>query len=116
MTTDHLSATFAALADPTRRAILARLARGPATVKELSAPFAMSGPAVSKHLRVLERAGLITRGREAQRRPCTLAPAPLQEVAAWTDLFRRFWDKSFERLDEYLQRLKEKETDHGHGK
>jgi DNA-binding transcriptional ArsR family regulator len=106
---DHLSATLSALADPTRRAILDRLAVGDATVKELSAPFAMSGPAVSKHLRVLERAGLITRGREAQWRPCRLEAAPLKEVAAWAETYRRFWDESFERLDEYLQQLQERE-------
>ena len=116
MKTDPLGATFAALADPTRRAILARLAVGTATVKELSAPFAMSGPAVTKHLRVLERAGLITRGREAQRRPCRLAAAPLKEVAEWAENYRRFWEASYERLDEYLERLKEKERNRGHGK
>jgi DNA-binding transcriptional ArsR family regulator len=114
MTTDPLSTTFAALADPTRRAILARLADGEATVKELSAPFAMSGPAVSKHLRVLERAGLIARGRDAQWRPCRLEAAPLKEVAEWTDAYRRFWDASFERLDTYLQHMKEKESRHEH--
>ncbi|MGO9918570.1 MAG: ArsR/SmtB family transcription factor [Isosphaeraceae bacterium] len=113
---DSLSTTFAALADPTRRAILARLTAGPATVKELTAPFAMSGPAVSKHLRVLERAGLIARGREAQWRPCRLEAAPLKEVAEWAENYRRFWDANFERLDEYLQYLKEKETDHGQSK
>src|SRR4051812_5395320 len=115
MAVDSLSTTFAALADPTRRAILARLAAGPATVKELSSPFAMSGPAVSKHLRVLERAGLIARGREAQWRPCRLEAAPLKEVAEWAENYRRFWDVSFERLDEYLQHLKEKERDLDHG-
>jgi len=109
MAADPLSTTFAALADPTRRAILARLSAGPATVKELTAPFAMSGPAVSKHLRVLERAGLIARGREAQWRPCRLEAGPLKEVAEWAETYRRFWDKSFERLDEYLQHMKEKE-------
>jgi DNA-binding transcriptional ArsR family regulator len=113
---DPLSTTFAALADPTRRAILARLAAGPATVKELSAPFAMSGPAVSKHLRVLERAGLIARGREAQWRPCRLEAAPLKAVTEWAENYRRFWDASFERLDEYLETMKEKERNHGHGK
>src|SRR5438045_520306 len=112
MDSDPLSTTFAALADPTRRAILARLAAGPATVKELSAPFAMSGPAVSKHLRVLERAGLIARGREAQRRPCRLQAAPLKEVTEWAEVYRRFWDASFERLDDYLQYLKDKERNH----
>ncbi|SRR5208337_2836916 len=116
MAVDSLSTTFAALADPTRRAILARLTAGPATVKELTAPFAMSGPAVSKHLRVLERAGLIARGREAQWRPCRLEAAPLKEVAEWAENYRRFWDANFERLDEYLQYLKEKETDHGQSK
>jgi DNA-binding transcriptional ArsR family regulator len=116
MATDTLSITFAALADPTRRAILDRLATGPATVKELTAPFAMSGPAVSKHLRVLQRAGLITQGREAQWRPCKLEATPIKEVAAWAEGYRRFWDESFERLDDYLQRLKEKEKTHGPGK
>ncbi len=105
--------TFAALADPTRRAILARLAEGAATVKELSAPFAMSGPAVSKHLRVLERAGLITRGRAAQWRPCRLEAGPLKEVAEWAGDYRRFWEASYERLDEYLQHLQGKETNDG---
>lgn len=111
---DSLSVTFHALADPTRRAILARLASGAATVKELSAPFEMSGPAVSKHLRVLERAGLIQRGREAQWRPRTLAAEPLREVAEWAEEFRRFWDASYARLDTYLQRLKEQERTDGH--
>jgi DNA-binding transcriptional ArsR family regulator len=115
MTTDSLSTTFAALADPTRRAILARLASGPATVKELSAPFAMSGPAISKHLRVLERAGLIARGREAQWRPCRLEAAPLKEVSEWAESYRHFWDESYGRLDEYLQHLKEQEKHHDHG-
>jgi len=116
MATDPLSITFAALADPTRRAILARLAAGPATVTELAAPFAMSGPAISKHLKVLERAGLIVRGREAQRRPRRLEATPLKEVAAWAEGYRRFWDASYERLDEYLQHLKEQETEDGHDK
>ena len=106
---DSLSSTFFALADPTRRAILSRLARGSATVKELSAPFHMSGPAVSKHLRVLEKAGLIQRGREAQWRPRTLDAAPLKEVAEWAGEFRRFWDASHARLDAYLQQLKQEE-------
>ena len=114
MTADPLSTTFAALADPTRRAILARLTAGAATVKELASPFAMSGPAVSKHLRVLERAGLIARGREAQWRPCRLEAAPLREVAEWAEDYRRFWDESYERLDEYLQNLKEREKKNGH--
>src|SRR6266516_6825295 len=113
---DRLSTTFAALADPTRRAILARLVDGPATVKELSAPFAMSGPAVSKHLRVLERAGLIARGRDAQWRPCRLEAAPLKEVAEWAENYRRFWDASYERLDEFLQHLKDEERKHGNSK
>lgn len=117
MTTDTLSNTFAALADPTRRAILARLAAGPATVNELSEPFSMSGPAVSKHLRVLERAGLIARGREAQWRPCQLEAGPLREVAEWAENYRRFWEASFDRLDEYLQHLKKtKERNHGDSK
>ena len=116
MATDPLSTTFAALADPTRRAILARLATGPATVKELSEPFTMSGPAVSKHLRVLERAGLITRGRDAQWRPCRLEAAPLKEVAEWADNYRRFWDASYKRLDKYLQQMKQKESNHGDDK
>jgi DNA-binding transcriptional ArsR family regulator len=115
MATDSLSITFGALADPTRRAILARLAAGRATVKELSAPFAISGPAVSKHLRVLERAGLIARGRDAQWRPCRLEAAPLKEVAEWAENYRRFWDESYERLDEYLETLKEKERTDSHG-
>jgi len=102
---DSLSTTFAALADPTRRSILARLTRGPATVTELAAPFAISGPAVSKHLRVLERARLIARGREAQWRPCRLEAGPLREVAEWTAGYRRFWEKSFDRLDAYLGEL-----------
>ncbi|MGI5242833.1 ArsR/SmtB family transcription factor [Dactylosporangium sp. CA-139066] len=103
MTEDRLSVVFAALADPTRRAILARLGEGEATVKELSAPFAMSGPAISKHLRVLEQAGLISRGREAQWRPCRLEAAPLREVAAFAERYRQFWDASYARLDAYLQ-------------
>jgi DNA-binding transcriptional ArsR family regulator len=109
---DPLSSTFAALADPTRRAILARLAGGPATVKELSAPFAMSGPAVSKHLRVLERAGLIARGREAQWRPCRLEATPLRQVAEFAESYRRFWETSHDRLDNYLQELKAREAEH----
>lgn len=112
MADDPLSITFAALADPTRRAILARLAEGAATVKELSEPFEMSGPAVSKHLRVLERAGLITRGRDAQWRPCMLDATPLREVTLWADGFRRFWDDSYRRLDAYLDRMKEQGNGH----
>jgi DNA-binding transcriptional ArsR family regulator len=103
---DRLSETFGALADPTRRAILARLASGEASVTELASPFAMSMPAISKHLKVLERAGLIARGREAQWRPCRLRAAPLQDVAGWVDHYRRFWEESFDRLDDYLQELK----------
>lgn len=109
MAADTLSITFSALADPTRRAILARLAEGAATVKELSAPFAISGPAVSKHLRVLERAGLIARGRNAQWRPCRLEAAPLEEVAEWAEGYRRFWEESYDRLDEYLKYLQREE-------
>ncbi len=102
---DHLSTTFAALADPTRRAILARLASGEASVKDLSAPFAMSQPAISKHLRVLERAGLIEQARQAQWRPRRLRAGPLREVAEWVDQYRRHWEASFERLDEYLREI-----------
>ena len=112
-TDDPLSTTFFALADPTRRAILLRLSRGPATVKDLSTPFEMSGPAVSKHLRVLERAGLIQRGREAQYRPRTLDASPIREVAEWAGEFRRFWDASYARLDNYLELLKQEEKKHG---
>ena len=109
LASDSLSVTFSALADPTRRAILLRLTDGAATVKDLAEPFEMSGPAVSKHLRVLERAGLIQRGREAQWRPRTLDAAPLKEVAEFAGEFRRFWDASYARLDEYLQQLKRQE-------
>lgn len=105
----QLTATFAALADPTRRAILARLTRGEASVTELAEPFEMSLPAISKHLKVLESAGLIVRGREAQWRPCRLDPAPLREVAAWIEHYRRFWEESFDRLDDYLREMKTKE-------
>ncbi len=105
MATDHLSLTFAALADPTRRAILARLAQGEATVNELAEPFALSLPTVSKHLKVLQQAGLISQGRRAQWRPCRLEAAPLQDVATWAEGYRRFWDENFDRLDEYLQEL-----------
>ena len=104
MNEDHLSATFAALADPTRRAILARLATGEATVSALAEPFDMSLPAISKHLKVLERAGLIARGRDAQFRPCRLEPAPLKEAADWVWEYRAFWEESFDRLDEFLAR------------
>ena len=105
MATDHLSTTFAALADPTRRAILARLAEGEATVNELAEPFALSLPTVSKHLKVLQRAGLVTQGRKAQWRPCRLEAAPLHEVADWMEEYRRFWDEGFDRLDDYLHDL-----------
>jgi len=109
----HLNTTFAALADPTRRAILARLASGEASVSELAAPFAMSLPAVSKHLKVLERAGLITRGRAAQWRPCRLEAAPLKDAAEWLEEYRRFWEESFDRLEDYLHELQEKEKTDG---
>jgi DNA-binding transcriptional ArsR family regulator len=103
--TDPLSTTFAALADPTRRAILARLAKGEASVKDLSAPFDMSQPAISKHLRVLERAGLIEQGRQAQWRPRRLRAGPLRDIADWVDQYRRHWEESFERLDAYLREV-----------
>ena len=103
MAPDHLSTTLAALADPTRRAILARLSLGERTVTELAEPFAMSLPAVSKHLKVLERAGLITRGREAQWRPCRLEVGPLRDVAEWLELYRQFWDESLDRLEAFLK-------------
>jgi DNA-binding transcriptional ArsR family regulator len=106
MTSDHLSTIFGALADPTRRAILARLTEGETSVTELAAPFEMSLPAVSKHLKVLERAGLIERAREAQLRPCRLAAGPLREVAEWMEPYRQFWDESFNRLDSYLDTIK----------
>jgi DNA-binding transcriptional ArsR family regulator len=109
--TDRLSTTLAALADPTRRAILARLARGEASVKELAEPFAMSLPAVSKHLKVLEKAGLISRGREAQWRPCRLEAEPLRDLAAWLENYRRFWDESLDRLDAYLKKLQQGDPD-----
>jgi DNA-binding transcriptional ArsR family regulator len=109
---DQLSVTFGALADPTRRAILARLARGEASVTELAQPFDLSLPGVSKHLKVLQRAGLVTQGRNAQWRPCRLEAPRLKEVSDWVGEYRRFWDESFERLDEYLERLKkEKKSD-----
>lgn len=107
MAVDHLSVTLAALADPTRRAILARLAQGEATVTELAAPFALSLPTVSKHLKVLQHAGLVTQGRKAQWRPCRLDAAPLKEVAAWMEGYRQFWDESFDRLDDYLRDLRQ---------
>jgi DNA-binding transcriptional ArsR family regulator len=105
-TPDHLNATFAALADPTRRAILARLSAGEASVLELAEPFAMSQPAISKHLKVLERAGLVSRGRDAQRRPCRLVAQPLAEATEWLENYRRFWESSFESLDVLLDELK----------
>ena len=111
-----LDATFAALADPTRRAILARLASGEASVTELAAPFAMSQPAISKHLKVLERAGLISRGRDAQRRPCRIQAKPLAEASVWLDGYRRFWEGRFQRLDALLDELKSKETKRGRTK
>jgi len=109
MATDQLSTTFAALADPTRRAILARLASGETSVTELAEPFDMSMPAISKHLKVLERAGLITRGREAQWRPCRIKPRPLKDVADWTEKYRRLWEERLGRLDAYLQELQAQE-------
>ena len=108
MAPDHLSTTFAALADPTRRAILARLALGETSVKELAEPFAISPPAITKHLKVLQRAGLISQGRQAQWRPCRLEAAPIREVAAWVEGYRQFWEESFDRLDEYLLEMKKK--------
>ena len=118
MTEDQLSTTFAALADPTRRAILARLASGACSVTELAEPFEMSMPAVSKHLRVLERSGLIARSREAQWRPCRLEPAPLKEVAAWIEQYRAIWEGRLDRLDTYLKELKatQKEKERAHGR
>jgi DNA-binding transcriptional ArsR family regulator len=113
MSTDPLSATLAALADPTRRAILAKLSGGEASVTELAEPFEMSLPAVSKHLKVLERAGLIARSREAQWRPCQLDAGPLRDVAGWIERYRRFWTDSFDRLDDYLHGLKLKENNRG---
>jgi DNA-binding transcriptional ArsR family regulator len=109
MAADTLSATFAALADPTRRAILGRLASGERSVKELAEPFDMTLPAVSKHLKVLERAGLVERGREAQWRPCRLKAAPLRDVADWVEHYRRFWEESFDRLEAYLRALQAEE-------
>jgi DNA-binding transcriptional ArsR family regulator len=106
---DPLSATFSALADPTRRAILARLASGEISVTKLAEPFAMSMPAISKHLKVLERAGLIARGREAQWRPCRLEAGPLKDVSQWVETYRQFWEESFDRLDVYLAELKKEE-------
>ncbi len=113
---DRLSLTFAALADPTRRAILARLASGEAGVTELAEPFAMSLPAVSKHLKVLQRAGLVARGRRAQWRPCRLNPAPLKEVDDWVERYRRHWEQSFDRLEHYLKELQRGTRRHGRRK
>jgi DNA-binding transcriptional ArsR family regulator len=109
MTSAHLDATFAALADPTRRAILARLAKGEATVMELAEPFAMSQPAISKHLKVLERAGLISRGRDAQRRPCRIEARPLAEANEWLERYRQLWEANFQRLDALLDEMKVQE-------
>lgn len=113
MSLDQLSTTFAALADPTRRAILARLSTSEASVTELAAPFEISMPAISKHLKVLERAGLIARGRDAQWRPCSLRAGPLKEAAEWLEHYRLFWEQSFERLDVYLRDLQRKGNKHG---
>jgi DNA-binding transcriptional ArsR family regulator len=114
--TEQLDRTFAALADPTRRAILGRLAAGEASVTELAAPFEMSLPAVSKHLKVLERAGLIVRGRERQWRPARLEAKPLKQVAEWTERYRRFWEESYDRLDEYLDELQGRRKEKGNGR
>jgi DNA-binding transcriptional ArsR family regulator len=116
MISDRLSATFAALADPTRRAILARLMSGEASVTQLAAPFEISMPAISKHLKVLERAGLIARGHEAQWRPCRLKAGPLKDVADWAEHYRRYWTESFDRLDNYLRDVQNREKKHGYGK
>ena len=116
MTSDQLSTTFAALADPTRRAILARLASGERSVTELAEPFDMSLPAVSKHLRVLERAGLIARGREAQWRPCRIEAGPLKEVADWAEHYRHIWEGRFDRLDTYLRQIQTKKKERKHGR
>jgi DNA-binding transcriptional ArsR family regulator len=113
---DHLSATFAALADPTRRAILARLTGGPVSVTELAEPFQISLPGISKHLKVLERAGLIAREREAQWRPCRLSARPLKEIDEWMEHYRRFYEESFDRLDEYLRKVQKKDKKHGRKK
>ena len=115
MAIDPLSQTFAALADPTRRAILARLALGETSVTELAEPFAMSLPAISKHLKVLEHANRISRGREAQWRPCRIAPTALKDVDGWLERYRKFWDENFDRIDDYLQELKAAEEKRGRG-
>ena len=107
---DHLSTTFAALADPTRRALLARLASGERSVNELAAPFSLSLPAISKHLKVLEQAGLIARSRRAQWRPCRLQAVPLKDVSDWVEHYRRFWEESFDRLDEYLAKIQKQDA------
>jgi DNA-binding transcriptional ArsR family regulator len=112
MTSSCLDDTFFALADPTRRAMLARLARGEMSVKELARPFKISAPAITKHLKVLQRVGLISRGRRAQWRPCRLEAKPLEEVAEWVETYRKYWDESFDRLDDYLQELQRKEKKH----
>lgn len=109
MQTDALSATFSALADPTRRAMLARLAEGEATVNELAEPFEMTLPAISKHLKVLEKAGLVSRGKHAQFRPCRLEAAPLKDIAGWVEAYRRYWEASFDRLDSYLQEIQKEQ-------
>jgi len=116
MSADPLSSTFAALADPTRRAILARLALGESSVTELAKPFDISGPAISKHLKVLERAGLITRGREAQWRPCRIEPEAFKGVDDWLERYRRLWEERFDRLDEYLKTLQAKDKSRGRKK
>jgi len=116
MPVDQLSSTFAALADPTRRAILQRLSRGEMSVTDLAEPFKMSLPGVSKHLKVLERAGLISRGRDAQWRPCRLNAAPLKDIADWVDHYRKFWQESFDRLDDYLKQIQAREKKHGRSK
>ena len=116
LTPDPISTTFAALADPTRRAILERLAAGQASVGEIAAPFEMTLPAVSKHLKVLERAGLVARGREAQWRPCRLEAAPLKAADDWLEHYRRHWEESFERLDDYLRVLRQKQEHDGPGR
>jgi len=116
MSSDQLSVTFSALADPTRRAILARLCKGETSVTDLAKPFKMTLPGISKHLKVLERARLIARSREAQWRPCTLEAGPLRDVADWVEQYRRFWEQSFDRLEDYLKELQAKEHKHGRRK
>jgi DNA-binding transcriptional ArsR family regulator len=116
MTADRLTATFAALADPTRRAILQRLATGEAAVQELAEPFAMSLPAISKHLKVLERAGLISRSRDAQRRPCRIEAGPLEEANRWMERYRQLWEDRLGRLDDYVQQMKKKRKEQGHAR